>query len=95
MRVLDPSIKGGTAGSETGSSASWACVVGGQPLSSWGGAYSFGGGACGEVGLRLRGVKRGGDARRSLEWLELPRLPGVGSQAVRHLPAPGWRPHGN
>lgn len=48
MRVPDPGVKGGPAGSKTGWQASWACVVGGRALFSRGRAYSFWGGACGE-----------------------------------------------
>lgn len=110
MRVPDPCIKGGAAWSETGSLASWACVVGGHVLSSWGGAYSFWGGACRELDMRLRGVKRGGASRRGLGWPELARAswgrmlssltpPGCGMASPRELTQNPlkkiWMPYSN
>lgn len=76
MRLLYPIIKGGPAWSKTSSEASWACVVEDQALFCWGGAFSFWGGACGELDQRKRGFRRGGAERRGLEWPEVARLLG-------------------
>lgn len=63
--------EGRPARPDPGSSASWACAVGGQAL-QLGGAYSFRGGACEELNTRHRGLRRGGAYGAG------PRVAGVG-----------------
>lgn len=84
-------------------------MVGGRALFSWGRAYSFWGGACGESDKRLCGSRRGGAEGRGLEWPEvawlLGRKPRSPTQDVPGMASPReltqnplkkiWMPYSN